>query len=81
MHDSQTRPWLKDAETKSNLTKPRNSVMTFICSFGMHHDGAGNRCGYKGYETAKIMAAQLNKNTEPFSWSSCSRQYISDFLE
>ena len=56
-------------------------IVTFISSFGMHHDGAGNRCGYKGYETAKIMAAQLNKNTEPFSWSSCSRQYISDFLE
>ena len=56
-------------------------VRLSACSFGMHHDGAGNRCGYKGYEAAKIMAAQLNKNTEPFSWSSCSMQYITDFLE
>ncbi len=47
----------------------------------MHHDGAGNRCGTKGYETAKLMAAQLDKNTEPFTWSSCSSQYITDFLE
>ncbi len=56
-------------------------LFSSLVSFGMHHDGAGNKCGEKGYESAKIMAAQLNKNTEPFTWSSCSRQYISDFLE
>ena len=47
----------------------------------MQHDGAGNNCGTPGHEGAKIMAAQLTKNTDPFSWSSCSRDYITSFLE
>lgn len=50
-------------------------------SFGMHHDGAGNKCGIPGYEPARIMAARLTKDTSPFQWSSCSRNYITDFLE
>jgi len=47
----------------------------------MQHDGSGNVCGTPGHEPARIMAAQLAKNREPFSWSSCSRDYITNFLE
>uniref|UniRef100_UPI00358F2B09 A disintegrin and metalloproteinase with thrombospondin motifs 6-like n=1 Tax=Myxine glutinosa TaxID=7769 RepID=UPI00358F2B09 len=50
-------------------------------NFGMQHDGVGNLCGTKNNEVAKIMAAQLTSNTSPFSWSSCSRQYITNFLD
>ncbi|KAK3590317.1 hypothetical protein CHS0354_007707 [Potamilus streckersoni] len=50
-------------------------------NFGMQHDGAGNLCGTPGYEPARIMAARLTKDSDPFLWSNCSRQYITDFLE
>ncbi|KAK7101026.1 hypothetical protein V1264_023874 [Littorina saxatilis] len=50
-------------------------------NFGMHHDGAGNTCGLPGQEPARIMAARLTKDTSPFQWSSCSRAYITDFLD
>ncbi|KAF7250354.1 A disintegrin and metalloproteinase with thrombospondin motifs 6 [Varanus komodoensis] len=49
--------------------------------FGMNHDGIGNSCGTKGHEAAKLMAAHITANTNPFSWSSCSRDYITSFLE
>lgn len=50
-------------------------------SFGMNHDGIGNSCGTKGHEAAKLMAAHITANTNPFSWSACSRDYITSFLE
>eukprot|EP00106_Octopus_bimaculoides_P010008 XP_014777450.1 PREDICTED: A disintegrin and metalloproteinase with thrombospondin motifs 6-like [Octopus bimaculoides] len=50
-------------------------------NFGMQHDGAGNLCGTPGHERAKIMAAHLTKETTPFLWSSCSREYITNFLD
>lgn len=51
-------------------------------SFGMQHDGTLNSCGgLTGEEPARLMAFQLAKNTEPFSWSSCSREYITAFLD
>ncbi|KAK2151593.1 hypothetical protein LSH36_358g02030 [Paralvinella palmiformis] len=50
-------------------------------NFGMQHDGIGNYCGKPGHEPARIMAAQLTDNTEPFSWSSCSKRYITEFLD
>ncbi|XP_061433351.1 A disintegrin and metalloproteinase with thrombospondin motifs 6-like [Lethenteron reissneri] len=51
-------------------------------NFGMNHDGTGNACGTRGgREAAKIMAAQLTSATSPFSWSSCSRDYITSFLD
>ena len=56
-------------------------AVTRCASFGMQHDGSGNVCGTPGHEPARIMAAQLAKNRQPFSWSGCSRDYITDFLE
>ncbi|XP_039261164.2 A disintegrin and metalloproteinase with thrombospondin motifs 6-like isoform X1 [Styela clava] len=50
-------------------------------NFGMQHDGNGNDCGTLDNEPAQIMAAQLTKNTRPFTWSRCSRKYITDFLD
>lgn len=50
-------------------------------NFGMNHDGIGNSCGTKGHESAKLMAAHITANTDPFSWSACSRDYISSFLD
>ncbi|XP_058473616.1 A disintegrin and metalloproteinase with thrombospondin motifs 6 isoform X2 [Solea solea] len=50
-------------------------------NFGMNHDGIGNSCGTKGHETAKLMAAHITANTHPFSWSACSKDYITSFLD
>ncbi|XP_018600208.1 A disintegrin and metalloproteinase with thrombospondin motifs 6 [Scleropages formosus] len=50
-------------------------------NFGMNHDGIGNSCGTKGHETAKLMAAHITANTNPFTWSACSKDYISSFLD
>ena len=49
--------------------------------FGMNHDGVGNSCGARGQDPAKLMAAHLTMKTNPFVWSSCSRDYITSFLE
>ncbi|ELU06437.1 hypothetical protein CAPTEDRAFT_141382, partial [Capitella teleta] len=50
-------------------------------NFGMQHDGSGNDCGRVGHEPAKIMASQLTTATDPFKWSSCSREYVTTFLD
>lgn len=50
-------------------------------SFGMNHDGVGNSCGPRGQEAAKLMAAHITVKTNPFIWSTCSRDYITSFLE
>ncbi|NXY74397.1 ATS10 metalloproteinase, partial [Glareola pratincola] len=50
-------------------------------TFGMNHDGVGNSCGSRGQETAKLMAAHITMKTNPFVWSTCSRDYITSFLD
>ncbi|KAG7254313.1 hypothetical protein CRUP_006956 [Coryphaenoides rupestris] len=50
-------------------------------TFGMNHDGVGNACGSRSQETAKLMAAHITMKTNPFVWSACSRDYITNFLE
>ncbi|CAL1530732.1 unnamed protein product, partial [Lymnaea stagnalis] len=50
-------------------------------NIGMHHDGDGNQCGMPGKEPARLMAARLTRETSPFHWSSCSRKYVTDFLD
>lgn len=51
------------------------------CRFGMNHDGVGNACGSRSQDTAKLMAAHITMKTNPFVWSACSRDYITNFLE
>nr|XP_015220789.1 PREDICTED: A disintegrin and metalloproteinase with thrombospondin motifs 10 [Lepisosteus oculatus] len=50
-------------------------------TFGMNHDGVGNTCGPRSQETAKLMAAHITMKTNPFIWSACSRDYITNFLD
>ncbi|XP_004454757.1 A disintegrin and metalloproteinase with thrombospondin motifs 10 [Dasypus novemcinctus] len=50
-------------------------------TFGMNHDGVGNSCGARGQDAAKLMAAHITMKTNPFVWSSCSRDYITSFLD
>ena len=47
----------------------------------MNHDGVGNSCGARVQDPAKLMAAHITMKTNPFVWSSCSRDYITSFLE
>uniref|UniRef100_A0A8C5PGP1 A disintegrin and metalloproteinase with thrombospondin motifs 7 n=1 Tax=Leptobrachium leishanense TaxID=445787 RepID=A0A8C5PGP1_9ANUR len=49
-------------------------------SFGVQHDGNGNECQSKG-KRPHIMSPQLVYDTAPLTWSRCSRDYITRFLD
>uniref|UniRef100_A0A8C4PQD1 A disintegrin and metalloproteinase with thrombospondin motifs 7 n=1 Tax=Equus asinus asinus TaxID=83772 RepID=A0A8C4PQD1_EQUAS len=49
-------------------------------SFGIQHDGSGNDCEPIG-KRAFIMSPQLLYDAAPLTWSRCSRQYITRFLD
>lgn len=53
------------------------SLIFIFCSFGMIHDGEGNPCRKT---EGNIMSPTLAGNNGVFSWSTCSRQYLSRFL-
>ncbi|XP_060035540.1 A disintegrin and metalloproteinase with thrombospondin motifs 7 [Erinaceus europaeus] len=49
-------------------------------SFGVQHDGSGNDCEPVG-KRPHIMSPQLLYDAAPLTWSRCSRQYITRFLD
>ncbi|XP_061428265.1 A disintegrin and metalloproteinase with thrombospondin motifs 7-like [Lethenteron reissneri] len=49
-------------------------------SFGIQHDGQGNACEARG-KRPSIMSPQLTYSSRPLSWSSCSRDYVTRFLD
>ncbi|CAL8345639.1 unnamed protein product [Lota lota] len=49
-------------------------------SFGIHHDGQGNDCELKGRHPF-IMSRQLMYDSSPLTWSPCSKEYITRFLD
>ncbi|XP_053530456.1 A disintegrin and metalloproteinase with thrombospondin motifs 12 isoform X2 [Ictalurus punctatus] len=49
-------------------------------SFGIQHDGQGNDCELVG-RAAFIMSRQLQYDSSPLTWSTCSKQYITHFLD
>uniref|UniRef100_A0A8C6P469 ADAM metallopeptidase with thrombospondin type 1 motif, 12 n=1 Tax=Nothobranchius furzeri TaxID=105023 RepID=A0A8C6P469_NOTFU len=49
-------------------------------SFGIHHDGQGNDCETTGKHPF-IMSRQLMYDSSPLTWSSCSKEYITHFLD
>ncbi|KAJ8262663.1 hypothetical protein COCON_G00151200 [Conger conger] len=49
-------------------------------SFGIHHDGLGNDCELDGKHPF-IMSRQLKYDTSPLTWSPCSKEYITRFLD
>uniref|UniRef100_H3B1V3 ADAM metallopeptidase with thrombospondin type 1 motif 7 n=1 Tax=Latimeria chalumnae TaxID=7897 RepID=H3B1V3_LATCH len=49
-------------------------------SFGIQHDGSGNDCEPVG-KRPFIMSPQLLYDTSPLTWSRCSREYITRFLD
>ncbi|KAG7481568.1 hypothetical protein MATL_G00067570 [Megalops atlanticus] len=49
-------------------------------SFGIHHDGQGNDCELEGKHPF-IMSRQLKYDTSPLTWSPCSKEYITRFLD
>ncbi|XP_019744003.1 A disintegrin and metalloproteinase with thrombospondin motifs 12 isoform X2 [Hippocampus comes] len=49
-------------------------------SFGIHHDGQGNDCEVGGRHPF-IMSRQLMYDSSPLTWSSCSKDYITRFLD
>ncbi|XP_051896607.1 A disintegrin and metalloproteinase with thrombospondin motifs 7-like [Pristis pectinata] len=49
-------------------------------NFGIQHDGIGNDCEPIG-KRPFIMSPQLLYDTSPLTWSRCSREYITRFLD
>uniref|UniRef100_A0A6Q2YH29 Peptidase M12B domain-containing protein n=1 Tax=Esox lucius TaxID=8010 RepID=A0A6Q2YH29_ESOLU len=49
-------------------------------SFGIQHDGQGNDCELEGRHPF-IMSRQLMYDTSPLTWSTCSKDYITRFLD
>ncbi|XP_053769353.1 A disintegrin and metalloproteinase with thrombospondin motifs 7 isoform X2 [Desmodus rotundus] len=49
-------------------------------SFGIQHDGSGNDCQAVG-KRPFIMSPQLLYDTVPLTWSRCSREYMTRFLD
>ncbi|KAM9183659.1 A disintegrin and metalloproteinase with thrombospondin motifs 7 [Dugong dugon] len=49
-------------------------------SFGIQHDGSGNDCEPVGKQPF-IMSPQLLYDAVPLTWSRCSREYITRFLD
>ncbi|XP_024131885.1 A disintegrin and metalloproteinase with thrombospondin motifs 12 isoform X1 [Oryzias melastigma] len=49
-------------------------------SFGIQHDGQGNDCELQGRHPF-IMSRQLMYDTSPLTWSSCSKDYVTRFLD
>ncbi|XP_078533403.1 A disintegrin and metalloproteinase with thrombospondin motifs 12 isoform X2 [Lissotriton helveticus] len=49
-------------------------------SFGIPHDGQGNDCEVNGRHPY-IMSRQLHYDTSPLTWSHCSKEYITRFLD
>ncbi|XP_078539094.1 A disintegrin and metalloproteinase with thrombospondin motifs 7 [Lissotriton helveticus] len=49
-------------------------------SFGIQHDGSGNECEPVGKKPF-IMSPQLLYDTSPLTWSRCSQDYITRFLD
>ncbi|KAK0151400.1 A disintegrin and metalloproteinase with thrombospondin motifs 7 [Merluccius polli] len=49
-------------------------------SFGIHHDGQGNDCELEGRHPF-IMSRQLMYDSSPLTWSHCSKDYITRFLD
>lgn len=63
---------------RSWLTSPPWAVL--LHSFGIQHDGSSNDCEPVG-KRPFIMSPQLLYDTSPLTWSRCSREYITRFLE
>uniref|UniRef100_G3NKU5 ADAM metallopeptidase with thrombospondin type 1 motif, 12 n=1 Tax=Gasterosteus aculeatus aculeatus TaxID=481459 RepID=G3NKU5_GASAC len=49
-------------------------------SLGIHHDGHGNDCEPQGRHPF-IMSRQLMYDSSPLTWSTCSKEYITRFLD
>lgn len=60
------------------LSRVNPDLLVLLPSFGMVHDGEGNVC--KKSE-GNIMSPTLAGHNGVFSWSACSRQYLSRFLK
>ncbi len=59
-----------------------NFEFFFFYSLNMPHDD-DNKCSeFRGSQSKQnIMSRMLDHNTHPWSWSNCSKHFVSEFLE
>uniref|UniRef100_A0A671MV84 A disintegrin and metalloproteinase with thrombospondin motifs 20-like n=1 Tax=Sinocyclocheilus anshuiensis TaxID=1608454 RepID=A0A671MV84_9TELE len=70
-----------DTLAANNKTLYRCCSISATCWFNMPHDDSP-KCREAGIKHQyHVMAPTLNYDTSPWSWSKCSRKYITDFLD
>lgn len=71
------KPWFPPC-----IMPPSFILLCFVPSrsFGIQHDGKENDCEPVGRHPY-IMSRQLQYNPTPLTWSKCSKEYITRFLE
>ncbi|KAH0620133.1 hypothetical protein JD844_014766 [Phrynosoma platyrhinos] len=72
--------WQKAMNIKGDTHPLHHDVAVLLTSFGIQHDGSGNDCEPVG-KRPFIMSPQLLYDTSPLTWSHCSREYITRFLD
>ncbi|XP_032089321.1 A disintegrin and metalloproteinase with thrombospondin motifs 7 isoform X2 [Thamnophis elegans] len=72
--------WQKALNPKGDAHPLHHDVAILLTSFGIQHDGSGNDCEPVG-KRPFIMSPQLLYDTSPLTWSLCSREYITRFLD
>ncbi|EMP36044.1 A disintegrin and metalloproteinase with thrombospondin motifs 7 [Chelonia mydas] len=72
--------WQKSINVKGDAHPLHHDVAVLLTSFGIQHDGSGNDCEPVG-KRPFIMSPQLLYDTSPLTWSRCSREYVTRFLD
>ncbi|XP_069076644.1 A disintegrin and metalloproteinase with thrombospondin motifs 12 isoform X2 [Pleurodeles waltl] len=72
--------WQKSVNPKSDAHPTHHDVAVLLTSFGILHDGQANDCEVNGRHPY-IMSRQLHYDTSPLTWSHCSKEYITRFLD
>eukprot|EP00071_Canis_lupus_P040101 XP_022273658.1 A disintegrin and metalloproteinase with thrombospondin motifs 12 isoform X2 [Canis lupus familiaris] len=72
--------WQKSINPKSDLNPAHHDVAVLLTSFSIQHDGKENDCEPVGRHPY-IMSRQLQYNPTPLTWSQCSKEYITRFLD
>ncbi|KAH0627867.1 hypothetical protein JD844_008401 [Phrynosoma platyrhinos] len=72
--------WQKSINPKTDNNPLHHDVAVLLTSFGIQHDGKENDCEPVG-RRPYIMSRQLQYDPTPLTWSHCSKEYITRFLD
>uniref|UniRef100_A0A8C3TBB6 ADAM metallopeptidase with thrombospondin type 1 motif 13 n=1 Tax=Chelydra serpentina TaxID=8475 RepID=A0A8C3TBB6_CHESE len=68
--------WSKKVNPQNDSDPRHADLVLYVTSFGIHHDGEGNRCSGSG----NVMGSEGSHNSVDLVWSECSREQFLAFL-